>query len=166
MRERTPYRPTRNCPHRLCPGLHLGVIPVGLVIAAQTLFTGLPSVLYLLLAGAAVALVLRALGGKSVTEEMAQEAMERAAGVHLVVRPRWALVAAGMDAVFLLGGGSTIAVLFAHPHQSSVPSSALFGYAAVVTAVGMVWFTRFAHRQATRPVKPKRVSVPALGDTA
>jgi|SRR5690242_12891482 len=165
MSEKSPYRPTRSCPHRLCPPLHLGLIPIGTVIAFQILFTGFLSAVYGALLCVAVVAVLRLVERRSVTELLEHELLERAVGVVLVVRPVWAAVAAGMDAMYLLGGGVAVATLFAHPHRSLLPSSPWVGYVSAVLAVGIVLFDRFAHRQATRPVKPKRVYVPALGDT-
>jgi hypothetical protein len=166
MKERSPYRATRSCPHRLCPVLHLGILPIGVVVVAQTLFTGLLSVLYMAAVLVAVLLVLRVLDRRSFSEQVVQERLERAAGVQLVVRPVWAWIAAGLDALFLLAGGLMAVLLFEHPHTSSVPSSPGAGYQSLAVTVGLMWFDLFAHRQATRPVRPKRASVPALGDTA
>jgi hypothetical protein len=162
---RPPYRPTRQCPHRWCNRLHLSLAGLGVVIIAQTMFTGLMSVLFMAAIVAIAVGVGRLISGKSLMRQAMDEAVEAAVGIHLVVRRGWALAAVGCDGFYVLNGGLSIGYLFAHPHTSSVPESSTAGYIAVGVVIGLLAFSQFAHRQATRPAKPKRVLIPALTAT-
>jgi len=161
-----PFHPTRVCPHRWCSRLHGGLAILGVVILAQILFTGLTSVLFM--AGLVVISlgVMRLMAGKSLMQQAMDDSVAEAVGVQLVVRPGWALAAVGCDLFYVLNGGLGVAFLFAHPRTSTVPDNSASGFIALGVVIGLMAFSQFAHRQATRPAKPKRVTVPALGSNA
>lgn len=160
-----PFHPTRACPHRLCPHLHFGLLVLGTVALAQILFTGIASVLFMIALVAISLGVTRLLTGKSFMQQAMDDTLAEAVGVQLVVRPGWALVAVGCDAFYVLNAGIGVAFLFAHPHTSSVPDASMSGFIVVGVVIGLMAFSQFAHRQATRPARPKRMTVPALGST-
>lgn len=157
-----PYRPTRICPHHWCPRLHMLNAVFGLVFITQILFTGIISVLFTVLVAAIGVGIQTLVHGKSPTEMATQEAMAQAVGVHLVVRPVWAGIAAAMDGLMVLFDAAAVSLLFSHPGHANTPGASVAGITALVIAFGMLGFWNFAHRQATRPAKPKRVLLPAL----
>ena len=159
---RPPFRPTRQCPHHWCSRLHLALAALGVVVITQTLFTGIASVLFMAAIVAVALGVGRLITGKSLVQQAMEESIAEAVGVHLVARRGWALAAVGCDAFYVLNGGLSVAYLFAHPHTSSVPDASTAGYIGIGVIIGLLAFSQFAHRQATRPAKPKRVRVPAL----
>lgn len=160
------YEPTRTCPHPWCPRLHWAVIGIGLVTFTQILFTGIASLLFLAAMMVIAFGIARLQAGKSLVQEAMDEQVEQALGVRLVVRRGWALAAVGCDGFFVLNLAATTGVLFAHPHTSTVPTASTASYIAIGISLGTVAFNQFAHRQATRPAKPKRVTMPAAADVA
>jgi hypothetical protein len=160
-----PFRPTRSCPHRWCRWLHGAMVVCTAVALVQILFTGILSVLYFLAISVAAWVAIWAVTGSSPRQEAMKEILfEKAAeatGVVLVVRRGWANIAAACDVVFCVFIMEVVAESFAHPDASMVPPSLVEGAIAALLSLGMYLGRRFAHRQATRPAKPKRAWVPA-----
>ncbi|MHA6764733.1 hypothetical protein [Streptacidiphilus sp. PAMC 29251] len=157
-------RPTRACPHRWCRRTHTALAATGAVFLAEILFHGLASILFTGLLAVVSLAVYSMVHGKSPMEGALDDLP--LAGINLVVRPGWARAAVGCD-LFYAATGLFGVVLLPMPsqHGTTVPTADTAGFVALVVTVALTAFTQYAHRQATRPAKPKRVLVPALSST-
>lgn len=167
------HTPTRICPHRLCVPLHLGMGALAIIYVIVLLTRGSvgasvgnASVFWLIavVAGFAGYAVSRVVLGQSTSQLMKLDRLDRLKGIVLVVRPVWAAIAAATDIVnvAIIGAGGAGALV------GSVGPSQMSGVTQSVVVTGLLialanqGFRDFAHRMATKPVKPKRVAVPAL----
>lgn len=174
---RTPHRkhvPTRVCPHRWCLPLHAAMGVLALIALIVLLTKGDAgasasniSVFWLVTIVIAVAgyAVSRVVLGQSSGQLARLDRLDRQRGIVLVVRPAWAAAAVVADALFVALTGSAGAFAVAGESGPSQMSNAdqggiVFG---VVVTLALVGFRDLAHRMATKPVKPKRVLVPAGG---
>ena len=160
------FKPTRSCPHRLCRPMHLALAGLGVVVVVQLMFHGIASVLFVAALMVLGFGALRLLSGKTLTEEILEEAAEVAAGVELIVRPVWAAIAVGFDVLYVCSAALLIGMLFTQPTESMVPGASTGAFIVVGVSVGLQVFAQFAHRQATRPAKRKRALVPVVGGAA
>lgn len=173
VKQKHHHTPTRICPHRLCLPLHLGVGLIAIIDVIVLLTRGDAgqsfgniSMFWLVsivigLAGYAVS---RVVLGQSTGQLMRLDRLDRVRGIHLVARPVWAVVAAGTDVLNVVLAGACGAFALAGqagPSEMSGLDQATMLTGMVIT-LGIQGFRDFAHRMATKPVKPKRVTVPAL----
>ena len=167
------HTPTRICPHRWCMPLHLGMGVLAIIYVIVLLTRGSVgasmgnvSVFWLIaiVAGFGGYAVSRVVLGQSTSQLMKLDRLDRLKGIVLVVRPVWAAIAAATDILNLaiIGAGGAGALV------GSVGPSQMSGATQSVVLVGLLialanqGFRDFAHRMATKPVKPKRATVPAL----
>lgn len=160
MTAKPAFRPTRMCPHRLCKPVHIALAVVGLCFASQIMFQSLAGALFLAILGVIGLKVARLIHGKSLHQQVLDEAVTAASETVLLVRQGWANVAVGCDLLFLLLGSLAVAQLFRDTGGVNVPALDAAGMLALAVAIAIPAFSEFAHRQATRPAKTKRVLVP------
>lgn len=173
MSHRT-HIPTRVCPHRWCLPLHAAMSVLALIAMIVLLTKGDTgasasniSVFWLIsiVIGIAGYAVSRAVLGHSSGQLAKLDRLDRIRGIVLIVRPGWAIAAIVSDAMFVALAGAAGAFALAGQTGASQMSyvnqgDILFGMAVTLTLTG---FRDFAHHMATKPVKPKRVLVPASG---
>lgn len=147
------FEPTARCPHRWCPLLHnlagwalALAITTGAVVNPWLLIFIAGMLGYMAVSGM---LVIR-VGRTRVAEAQAM----RPAETPVVVDPRWALIAAGSDAVQACAW-----MLLALWLADLLPSGGLFG-SIVFWAIGIPvacgpYFRHYAHGRASRP-RPRR----------
>lgn len=158
--------PTRLCPHRFCRTLHntyavcaLATFVLLLVHGTDGASLGDASGFWLFMAtlGFIGYAVSRIVTGRSPGQLAKLDRADRLRGVVLVIRPVWAALAAGTDALLLAACCAVGAMLLATPGDVvSSPAQASFGGVAI--GLGVCAFQDFAHMMAARPVKPKRVT--------
>lgn len=168
------HTPTRICPHRWCRTVHntMGLLAVIAMIVVLTHGSGGASLgavsmywlITMIIAVAAYA-VSRVVLGHSTGQLMRLDRMDKVRGIVLVVRPVWAAIALAtdlLDTAIVVAGGALAFAGQVGPHEMTGldQASMLTGLIVVLVIQG---FRDFAHRMATKPVKPKRVTVPALG---
>jgi hypothetical protein len=165
------HTPTRLCPHRLCRPLHTAYALLALVVIVLLLVHGTDGAslgqasgfwLFLVILGFLGYAISRVVTGRSPGQLAKLDQADRLLGVVLVVRPAWAAIAAGLDGLMLAMCGLVGATLLSSPGAVvSNPGQASFGGVAI--GLGICAFQDFAHMMAARPVKPKRVTVLAMG---
>lgn len=156
------FRPTRMCPHRLCKPVHIGLAVVGLCFISQVMFKSLVGALLIAILGVIGFKVARLIHGKTLQQQILDDAVTTASETVLLVRHGWANVAAGCDVLFLIVGSLAVAQLFQGAEGVELPAPDAAGLFALGVAIAIPAFSEFAHRQATRPAKTKRVLVPAI----
>lgn len=154
------FRPTRMCPHRLCKPIHLGLAVVGLCFIGQIIFESLVGALFIVILGVIGFKIARLIHGKSLHQQVLDDAVTAASETVLLVRQGWANVAAGCDLLFLIVGSLSVAELFRGAEGVEMPAPDAAGMFILAVAIAIPAFSEFAHRQATRPAKTKRVLVP------
>lgn len=163
--------PTRICPHRFCKSLHLASGLVALIVLILLIVHGTDGAslgqasgfwLFLAITGFIGYGVSRVVTGRSPGQLAKLDRADRLRGVVLVVRPAWAAIAAGLDALLLAGMSGLGATLLATPGVV-ISSPAQASPIGLGVAIGICALQDFAHMMAVKPVKPKRVTVPALG---
>lgn len=166
---RKPHSPTKRCPHRWCRPLHRIGGAMSLAALGPALFHA--SVLYLVFLAVSLFVVVQvvkiAWKGKSMMDLAIDEAAGEGAGSDgnmstrfLVVRPVWARIAVGMDA---LGTANISTILWADFQRSGADHSTPTSSTEMLIVLGVmgviVWFWEFAHRKATEPATPLRLPV-------
>ena len=170
MNMKRTHTPTRICPHRWCKPLHLTMAGLGIItlIVMLTRGSGGASMgdvstfwFVAIIAGVCGYAVSRIVLGQSSTQLAKLDRLDRLRGIVLVARPVWAAIAAATDVlnvgIITLAGAMALAGQSGPQDMSGVTQSVLL--TALFIALGMQGFRDFAHRMATRPVKPKRVTV-------
>lgn len=163
-----PFSPTKRCPHRLCRTLHSTIVLTSLVGLGPLLWNAGWS--YLIFT--ALTMVIGSQAGKlawkgrSMVDRAMDEAVGEGAGSagnmssrHLIVRPVWANIAAGVDMIAAMFGGG---VAWRDVHGTadySTPTGGADVFIVIAFVVVFLWFWEFAHRKATEPAKPLRLPV-------
>jgi hypothetical protein len=173
LKQKHVHTPTRICPHRWCRWLHAAIAVLGITFLIVLLTRGSggaslggASTFWLIVVVAAVAgyAVSRVVLGQSTGQLAKLDRLDRINGVVLVVRPVWAAIAAATDIVNVVIAGA----VGAEALSGQVGPSQMSGVTQSVVLTGLLialanqGFRDFAHRMATKPVKPKRATVPAL----
>lgn len=116
--------PTRICPHRFCRPLHNASALIAVIALILLLVHGTDGVslgqasgfwLFLAILGFIGYGVSRIVTGRSVGQLARLDRADQLRGIVLVVRPVWAAIAAGMDALLLAGVCTVGATLLATP---------------------------------------------------
>lgn len=157
-----PYKPSRICPHRLCPPLHTALAVTGLLAAAQVMFPSWLGWLFLVLAGLMGYAVFRPVHRQTMMDRVMQDETAQALGVHLEVRPVWAFLAASTDLLFVLICMALNAALFTDAPGASITASDFTDYGGIALGTALVFFSEYSHKMATKPRKPKRAWMPAF----
>lgn len=157
----TDYRPTRMCPHRLCRPTHIGLGILGIVFIAQLMLTSLLTIVFMGILSVISFAVARLIHQKSLHDQVLEDAVDRTADRVLLVRTGWANTAVTLDALFLVVAAVVVSELFTGGGKATMPTPANTGILTIAACIGISALSEFAHRQATRPVKPKRVLAPA-----
>ena len=151
------HTPTRSCPHRYYRTLHTAAGISFAIFGARLLFNGLDAAVWLAVCALIGLTVSRLVHGKNVLHQVVDEAIEKARGVHLIVRPGWALFAVILDGLYVDSS------LLRDNGALALPTPDVNGFAAIGVAAAVVALYEFAHRQATRPARPKTVLATARG---
>lgn len=151
------HRPTRMCPHRLCRPTHTALAVVGVVFLTQILLTGLVAIIFATAIGAIALGLGRLVHQKTLHQQILDDAADQGADVTLVVREGWARAAITLDLLVLTAAAFAVSTLFA-TRTMDLPTPDAGGYIALAVAIGITTATEYAHRQATRPARPKRVT--------
>lgn len=164
MKEIKPYTPTKRCPHRYCRTVHSLLVSVGTLIICVALARSplliLGMILFVTVAVAISALVHKRTMKDQLTTGSITDDLKPT--VPLVVRPGWAVIALGMDVLYLLNGSSFAMSLLVQPaaYQGSQGLSMYLEPIGLAISVLGVWFITYAHKKATEPASPKFVTVP------
>lgn len=157
------YTPTRLCPHRHCRSAHLALSVMSLIFLCTCVnLSWQVLVLIVLLTLLALPLNRIANGGKTVEELIVEEAKTRG---KLIVRPGWARAAVISDLFFLANAIMVSYENITSPSATQVPPADAETVVFLILAFAAVMFVPYAHRQATRPGRPKRVTVPVSADS-
>lgn len=159
-----PYRPTKLCPHRLCRPTHTLIGLISLAVLLPVLWRGGLAFLGYLALITVIAMALQKLVWKKSRRDLALEEHLHTGtgGLRLVVRPVWARIAVGMDALFLCGAALAVArSTQPGPDDYDVPVADQATLVSAAIVFGVVAFEAYAHRKATEPAKPLRLPVVA-----
>jgi hypothetical protein len=173
-REKHAHTPTRICPHAWCRRLHFGLGLLALIDIVVLLTRGSGgqslgnvSMFWLIsgIVGVAGYAVSRVVLGHSTGQLVKLDRLDKLRGIELVARPVWAAIAAATDILNLglmgLFGMEALSGQVGPAEMTGLDQAMLLG--GMAFACGWQAFRDFAHRMAVKPVKPKRVTVPALG---
>jgi hypothetical protein len=103
----------------------------------------------------------RAVTGTTVAQMMRADLNDKAHGIAVLVRPVWAAIAACMDGLVVAGSSAFVAAVLAQSSAPLLPADASISFGTLAAGLSLPLFRDFAHKMATKPVKPKRVLVPA-----
>lgn len=167
MAHRHPYQPTRLCPHRYCPPLHILSNVLGYAFIVLSLPTiGLSAFLIVVGVGVVELLIARIIHRRTLRQLVHQVNLDKALGFQLVPRPGWTALAVVLDALDSAAVITAISFTFADPAIGQIQWSSTTATCAVVLAMCFLAIRQYAHKQATRPGQPKRLQLPALTKTS
>lgn len=188
MKEKTPYTPTRQCPHRLCKPLHWAPAPFALAAVAFDLWHNLLFLVPFLVGSVGMWWITKMLyvkprqrTGPVKISEVVQDIKDAPSPMELdmedaryegtgwrvlEVRKGWARVAVGCDMLLCAVVGVTVTSIFTNPEAAAQESSSVTPDASMLFGVGVallfMGFIIYAHKKATQPRKPKRAWLPAF----
>lgn len=161
-------RPTKSCPHWLCPPLHRLLGVESLIFIILVLMNGLAAVLFLVLASVISLGVMALVYGKSPLDAIIEEQLAEHVDTIPVVRRGWARTAAACDILACCNAASVEVVQVWNPDAPMIPAGVSMSMSDVAVplclAVGFIALTLYAHRAATRPGRTQRALAFARGE--